>query len=46
MTREEQLKFCQVCKHRQMDMHQGLLCGLTHAKADFIVGNVSQMLVG
>lgn len=35
MTREEQLKFCQVCKHRQMDMRQGLLCGLTHEKADF-----------
>ena len=35
MTREEQLKFCQVCQHRQMDMRQGLLCGLTHEKADF-----------
>lgn len=35
MTREEQLKFCQFCKHRQMDMRQGLLCGLTHEKADF-----------
>lgn len=35
MTREEQLKFCQVCKRRQMDMRQGLLCGLTHEKADF-----------
>ena len=35
MTREEQLKFCKVCKHRQMDVNQGLLCGLTNAKADF-----------
>lgn len=35
MTREEQLKFCSVCKNRQMDMKQGMLCGLTKAKADF-----------
>lgn len=35
MTREEQLKFCSVCKHRKMDMHQGMLCELTNAKADF-----------
>ena len=35
MTREEQLKFCSACKHRKMDMHQGMLCELTNAKADF-----------
>jgi hypothetical protein len=35
MTREEQLKFCSVCKNRKMDMHQGMLCELTNAKADF-----------
>lgn len=35
MTREEQLKFCSVCNHRKMDMKQGMLCGLTNAKADF-----------
>lgn len=35
MTREEQLKFCSVCKHRKMDMRQGMLCDLTDAKADF-----------
>jgi hypothetical protein len=35
MTREEQLKFCSVCKHRKMDMQQGMLCELTNAKADF-----------
>ena len=35
MTRLEQLKFCEVCQHRKMDMRQGLLCGLTDAKADF-----------
>ena len=35
MTREEQLKFCSVCKNRKMDMHQGMLCELTSAKADF-----------
>lgn len=35
MTREEQLRFCSVCKHRKMDMQQGMLCELTNAKADF-----------
>lgn len=35
MTREEQLKFCSVCKNRKMDMQQGMLCGLTNAKAEF-----------
>lgn len=35
MTREEQLKSCSVCTHRQMDMHKGLLCGLTQNAANF-----------
>ena len=35
MTRQEQLKFCSVCAHRQMDMKQGIICELTGAKADF-----------
>lgn len=35
MTRQEQLRFCSVCSHRQMDMKQGIVCGLTGAKADF-----------
>ena len=35
MTREEQLKFCSVCKNRKMDMQQGMLCGLTNARAEF-----------
>lgn len=35
MTRAEQLRFCSVCKHRKMDMQQGMLCELTNAKADF-----------
>ena len=35
MNREEQLKWCQLCQRRKMDMSQGLLCSLTGAKADF-----------
>jgi hypothetical protein len=35
MTRAEQLKLCSVCKHRKMDMQQGMLCELTNAKAYF-----------
>ncbi len=35
METSERLEFCKVCTHRKMDMHQGLLCGLTNAKADF-----------
>lgn len=35
MTREEQLKSCTICTHRCMDMHKGLLCGLTNEFADF-----------
>lgn len=35
MKRDEQLKFCTICTHRQMDMQQGIICNLTNAKADF-----------
>ena len=35
MTRQEQLQFCSVCAHRQMDMKQGIICALTGKKADF-----------
>ena len=35
MTREEQLKSCTICTHRCMDMHKGMLCGLTNEFADF-----------
>lgn len=35
MTREEQLKSCTICTHRCMDMHKGLLCGLTQNAANF-----------
>ncbi len=35
MTREEQLKSCTICMHRCMDMHKGLLCGLTQNAANF-----------
>ena len=35
MTRKEQLEICSLCKNKKMDMQQGMLCGLTNAKADF-----------
>ena len=35
MNSEKQLKWCQVCQRRKMDMSLGLLCSLTGAKADF-----------
>lgn len=35
MTREEQVKFCMLCKNRKMDFQQGLLCRLTDKQADF-----------
>ena len=35
MTREEQLKSCTICTHRCMDMHKGMLCGLTQNAANF-----------
>jgi hypothetical protein len=35
MTREEQVKFCMLCKNRKMDFQQGYLCKLTDKIADF-----------
>lgn len=35
MTREERLKFCSICKKRQMDMQRGLVCSLTNEYATF-----------
>jgi hypothetical protein len=34
-TRKEQLAFCTICEHRQMDFKKGLLCGLTRSHATF-----------
>ncbi len=35
MERSEQVKICQQCKNRKMDLGKGLLCGLTNQFADF-----------
>ena len=35
MTRQEHLKFCQVCTHQKKDLNKGIICGLTDAIADF-----------
>ncbi|MGZ2369948.1 rhomboid family intramembrane serine protease [Ancylomarina sp. YFZ004] len=35
MTREERMKFCSQCDNSKFDTKQGIVCGLTHAKADF-----------
>jgi uncharacterized RDD family membrane protein YckC len=35
MTREQQLKFCKVCKNKGFDAQQGIICNLTGARADF-----------
>ena len=35
MTREEQLQFCRVCKNKKMDIHKGIVCGLTGEKGNF-----------
>jgi hypothetical protein len=35
MTRKEQLEYCQVCKNREFDTKQGVICGITKAKATF-----------
>ena len=35
MTRTERLKFCVVCKNRQMDINQGIICSLTKEYATF-----------
>jgi len=35
MKRDEQLKFCKVCKNQKFDMKNGIICGLTYQTADF-----------
>lgn len=35
MTREERIKVCETCKHCQMDIEHGILCGFTNEYADF-----------
>ena len=35
MTRDEMLKFCSVCKNRELDLKRGLVCKLTGEYADF-----------
>lgn len=35
MIREEQLKFCRICKNQKFDPNQGIVCGLTNSMADF-----------
>jgi len=35
MNREYHLTFCKICKNQQMDLSQGLICGLTGKVADF-----------
>lgn len=35
MTREEQLRFCKICKKQKFDLQQGIICSLTGKKADF-----------
>lgn len=35
MTREEQLRFCKVCKNQRFDIKQGIVCSLTSLPADF-----------
>ena len=35
MTRQEHLKFCQVCTHQKKDLNKGIICGFTDAIADF-----------
>ena len=35
MTREERLKYCSICKNREMNIQRGMLCGLSHEYASF-----------
>ena len=35
MTRDQQLIYCKVCKHQQLDFEQGIVCSLTGRPADF-----------
>ena len=36
MTRDEQLKFCEICKNQKLVFGQGIICGLTDKPADFV----------
>jgi len=36
MEREQQLNFCRRCKHKKNDLQQGIICGLTDRKAEFV----------
>ena len=33
--KEDQLKFCKVCKNKRMNVQKGIVCGLTGEKPDF-----------
>lgn len=35
MTREERIQVCETCKHCQMNIERGILCGFTNEYADF-----------
>ena len=35
MTREEQLKLCNICKNQKFDFNQGMICGITNLPANF-----------
>ena len=35
MKREEQLKFCKICKEQKFDLKQGIICGITNLPANF-----------
>ena len=35
MTRDEMLKFCKVCRNREVDLKRGMICKLTGEYADF-----------
>ena len=35
ISREEQLKFCKICKNQKFDFQHGVICGLTDKPADF-----------
>ena len=35
MTREEHLKFCQICKNQKFNMNMGIICRLTDQIAEF-----------
>ncbi|MFC4633079.1 RDD family protein [Dokdonia ponticola] len=35
MTREEQLEFCNICKHQKFDYTEGIICRYTNEKATF-----------